>query len=125
MKFFDKYVKLVHRRYGECTVVFVGYTTPSVKDSEHRRRGHQEKNAEVQFTNCMNICLKREDFLSNNKNKTRLIQMLSQMLASDGQHVVNSPTDADTDIVKAALKVNKYVIILIKLNFSGGSPWFD
>ena len=47
--------------------------------------------------------------MSNNKNKTRLIQMLSQMLVSDGQDVVNSLTDADTDIVKTALKVNEYV----------------
>ena len=72
----------------------------------------------------MKISLKREDFLSNCTNKSRLIQMLTPLLVSDTQSIVNSKSDVDTDIVKAALKVVYYCIytIVLKLfHILGGS----
>ena len=124
----ERYVNLVRKRYGDCTVVFDGYDSPSVKDNEHSRRASSRRNVEVQFTPSMKISLKREDFLSNCTNKSRLIQMLSPMLVSDSQSIVNSKSGADTDIVKAALKLIYYCIstLFLKLfHILGCSVWSD
>ena len=120
----ERYVNLVQKRYGDCTIVFDGYDSPSVKDNEHNKRALSRRNVEVQFSPSMKISLKREDFLSNCTNKSRLIQMLTPLLVSDTQSIVNSKSDADTDIVKAALKVVYYCIytIVLKLfHILGGS----
>ena len=53
----------------------------------------------------MKVSLKREEFLSNSKNKSNLIRKLAPLLESDAQLVTISTSDGDTDIVKVALQV--------------------
>ena len=101
---------LIHSRsvrnmFGQCEVVFDGYTTNSVKDHEHLRRSSKVKCKEVQFLDEMKVIHKREDFLSNSKNKTLLISRLAQQLIEEGQEVTLAQSDADTIIVSSAVQV--------------------
>ena len=59
----------------------------------------------MQFSDDMKVSLKREEFLSNSKNKSILIRKLAPLLESDAQLVTISTSDGDTDIVKVALQV--------------------
>lgn len=78
------------------------------------------KSKEIQFTYDMTVTTKREDFLSNSKNKALLISKLRLQLENDSQNVYVSQTDADTDIVKVALKVLFFEFNYIKpIIFSG------
>ena len=99
------YVKAARKYYGNCHIIFDGYDKASIKDSEHERRGSKLKQLEVQFSDDMKVSLKREEFLSNSKNKSNLIRKLAPLLESDTQLVTMSTSDADTDIVKVALQV--------------------
>ena len=56
--------------FGQCEVVFDGYTTNSVKDHEHLRRSSKVKCKEVQFLDEMKVIHKCEDFLSNPKQNS-------------------------------------------------------
>ena len=67
------YVKAARKHYGNFHVVFDGYDKASIKDSEHERCGSKLKQLEVQFSDDMKVSLKREEFLSNSKNKSNLI----------------------------------------------------
>ena len=53
----------------------------------------------------MKVSVKKQEFLSNIRNKISFICELCGKLLEDGQNVTLSKTDADIDIVKVALKV--------------------
>ena len=105
------YVKSVRQTYGKCQIVFDGYEIPSIKDQEHLRRYMKSKSPEILFTNDMRVVSKREDFLSNKKNKTLFISRLCEMFYADGQEVLVSKADADTEIVKAAILVRWCILV--------------
>ena len=88
-----------------------GYDIASVKDHEHIRRSSRVKTKEMQLTDEMKVTIKREEYLSNSKNKTLLISKLKHHLEYDSQEVTVSRADADTVIVKVALKVRFYTFI--------------
>ena len=94
------YVTSVRNIYGTCLVVFDGYEVSSIKDQEHLRRYTNVKCPDINFTNDIKVVSTRKDFLSNTKNKTLFISRLSEMMTIDGQEVLISKADADTDIVK-------------------------
>ena len=99
--------------------MFDGYDIPSVKDDEHLRHSTRVSSKQISFTNEMKVLTKREDFLSNNKNKSLLISKLKPLLEKDNQNVTLSKTDADTDIVRVALEVKcqKKYFSCIKFSF--------
>ena len=70
------HISSIRNRYGTCHVVFDGYDIPSVKDHEHLIRSTRVSSKQISFTNEMKVLTKREDFLSNNKNKSLLISKL-------------------------------------------------
>ena len=107
---YDHHLKFIKTRYVSCHIIFDGYLESSVKDHEHTRRSTKIRCKEILFTNEMKVTTKREDFLSNTKNKALLIDKLKTTLENDGQVVTVSKSDADTDIVEVALKVNKSFI---------------
>ena len=61
----------------------------------------------------MKVTVKKEDFLSNNNNKSLFISKLALILQEDDQEVTLSVSDADTDIVRVALQVKKCFILNI------------
>ena len=97
--------------------MFDGYGIASVKDHEHMRRSSRMKSKEILFTNDMKVVVKREDFLSNSKNKSLLISSLKPSFEQDNQKVTLSRADADTDIVKIALQVLFVNVYFLSYNF--------
>ena len=76
-------LKTTHKRIGQNIYPIVGFT------------------AATEFTG------KKEEFLSRDVNKQRLIQMISDELRKRDCTVVNALGDADVDIVKAAVKASR------------------
>ena len=103
-----QYVNYVRARYGNCCIVFDGYGQgPSIKDHEHQRRAGKTC-ADIQLTESTKAHSDQQTFLSNEKNKSQFIMLLSQCLEADGQIVHNSTGDADTLIVVCALQFARH-----------------
>ena len=104
----QSYADFTIRHYGSATtVVFDGYDEgPSIKDNTHERRG-QNIHPIVGFTAATEFTGKKEEFLSRDVNKQRLIQMISDELRKRDCTVVNALGDADVDIVKAAVEASR------------------
>lgn len=105
----EQYIQHVLHHYGEnVTIVFDGYPeVPTAKDEEQRRRSAKVGSCTVEFelhTKCFN---KKEAFLSNKFNKKRLINKLAEKLNEKGFKTMICEADADTDIVKTAIQLNK------------------
>ena len=85
------------------TVVFDGYNS-SPKDHEHKRR-IKNYSANILLNKETPCTMSKQRFLSNNQNKSQLIVLLSNVLSSQGIHVVVAADDADTLVVREALKL--------------------
>ena len=72
-------------------IVFDGYSDkPSTKDITHQRRSRGKQYATIHFTSVMKVKGKKEDFLSNLKNKKRFIDMLIHHFIENGITVVQA-----------------------------------
>lgn len=103
-------VEYVKRHYGnQVTVIFDGYEentlTTCTKTAERMRRSGV-KSADVLFEASMPVLTSQSDFLSSNKNKSRLIKLLSKHLRQSGFEVIECDADADTQIVTKALTLS-------------------
>jgi len=58
----------------------------------------------VCFTAETELSGKEEDFLSHDENKADMIALISTALTKRGCHVIQSPGDADVDIVNATVE---------------------
>ncbi len=103
----QSYADFTLRHYGSATtVVFDGYEEgPSIKDNTHQRRGHNSHPI-VHFIADTEFSGKKDEFMSRDANKQRLIQMITAELRRSGCDVINAPGDADVDIVKAAVEAS-------------------
>ena len=100
----DIYVHYVTRKYGNCVIVFDGYSEePSVKDMTHRRRG--TNTVTVHCESNMMVTVKKEVFLGNKQNKQRFSNMLSEFFEQAGCESVHARGDADL-IVQTAVAVS-------------------
>ena len=108
-EFIDSYCKFVKNQCGEnAVIVFNGYSDkPSTKDITHQRRSRGKQYATIHFTSEMKVKGKKEDFLSNLRNKKRFIDMLIFHLTENGITVVQAEGDADLLVVEEALKAVK------------------
>ena len=98
------YADFAIRHYGPATtVVFYGYDEgPSIEDNTQQRRG-RNMHPVFSFTAETEISGKKEEFLSRDTNKQRLIRMISDQLRENYCTVANAHGDADVDIVKTAV----------------------
>lgn len=98
-------------------MVFDGYTEEATtKSEEQRRRGKNKCSPNIIFNENTNINIAQEEFLSNNKNKARLISVLDAYLKDAGVTVIHAVDDADELIVSTALKLNisnKNVMVVV------------
>ncbi|KAL8576695.1 hypothetical protein ACOMHN_025170 [Nucella lapillus] len=103
------YVDFVTRRYGNASVVFDGYCSgPSTKDVTHMRRKNGRKTTtDIIFDGDMLVCNSRESFLSNQNNKQRFINNLSEALQETGLETYHADRDADCLIVSTVLEKAK------------------
>ena len=102
--------KLCTSNFGQCAVLFYGYKAgPSAKDHEHCRRSVKNRGSvEFIFNEETKVKANQEAFLSNEKNKRRLIKKISKMLIADRQTVRNCKEGAGTEIVKCTIDFGKH-----------------
>ena len=105
-----QYVNFVRSKFGHGAVVFDGYEAgPSTKDHEHCRRSVKNRGTvEFIFNEETKIKANQDAFVSNKKNKVRLIKMLSEFLIADRQTVRNCKEDAGIEIVKCAIDFTEH-----------------
>ncbi len=100
------YASFTVRHYGNATVVFDGYDGgPSHQSNTHQRRSRSQHQT-VNVTDATEFVGKKEEFLSNDKNKQAIINLISDGLQQAGCHVIHAKGDADVDIVQAAVSMS-------------------
>ena len=100
----DLYCTYVQRKYGRAIVVFDGYNEMSAKAMTQQRRASGNAPSTVTFTEGMSVTLKKDNFLSNPKNKQRFLSMLSKALQDVGCITHHTNGDANLLIVKTAVE---------------------
>ena len=105
-----QYVYSVRSNFGQYAVLFYGYEAgPSAKDHEHCRRSVKNRGSvEFIFNEETKVKANQEAFLSNEKNKRRLIKKISKMLIADRQTVRNCKEGAGTETVKCTIDFGKH-----------------
>ena len=104
----DAYVKYVEKRYKPriTSVVFDGYDgPPSTKSMEQKRRSAKKTSANIVVNPEDFATTPKDNFLGNNLNKSLLIKLVQRALTRAGYAVLQSESDADSLIVRTALRV--------------------
>ena len=84
-------------------MVFDGYDSgPSTKDHEHDHRTKTTP-SDIQVNETLPVYCNQLAFLSNGNNKSQFITLLHRFLLLAGHTVYQAVSDADTDIIRAAL----------------------
>jgi len=102
-----KYVDYVQNHFGSNSiVVFDGYenTSNSVKAMEQLRRSSKSSSVDICFDKQMTVTVSQEKLLSNRKNKTRLISMLTEKFEANNFPVKHAQDDADILIIETAIE---------------------
>jgi len=99
----DKIVTYVKKNFTNPTVVFDGYTGPSVKDVTHHRRSKGTVGPKVLLSANLPLKLKKEHFLANSDNKQNFINLLDGKLQASGIPTLNADGDADLLIAKTGV----------------------
>lgn len=76
----------------------------STKRTEQEHRYQKTKCAELLFDEDMIATANQEEFLSNDKNKIKLISMLKNAFQKEEYVVNQSPDDADSLIINTAIE---------------------
>ena len=88
-----RYASFVIKNYGNATVVFDGYSGPSIKDMTNlRRQGNKTSNA-IKFNNNTNFLGKQEEFVRN--------ALISSERKNEGCNPIDCDGDADLIIAFA------------------------
>lgn len=99
-----QYTDYVTRKYGRAVIVFDGYEEDlSTKDSAQQRRSCGRVGPTVEFTRDMVMKSKKDEFLSNKRNKQHFINMLSERLQEAGCRTCHATGDADVLIAQTAV----------------------
>ncbi|KAJ8685740.1 hypothetical protein QAD02_021533 [Eretmocerus hayati] len=108
----QRFVKHIEKHFSQGrTVIFDGY--PSIPDARHikslerARRVKQNQAREAQSERGMPMPLSKDKYLSNEKNKNRLIQLLTEDLRAAGHTCEQADEDADTLIVNSAIRMSR------------------
>ena len=130
----ELYCTYVERKYGKAIVVFDGYNEMSAKAMTQQRRASGKAASTVTFTENMSVTLKKDNFLSNPKNKQRFLSMLSEALQNVGCITHHANGDADLLIVKTAVEsartsttvlVGDYTDLLVLLCYHASEDGYD
>ena len=98
-------MSFVKKNYGNPTVVFDGYEESSTKDMTHRRRRKGIQGVEVQFNGSTTLMTLKELFLSNKKDKARVIKLIGEALEEINCSVHVIRADADLLICLKAVEL--------------------
>jgi hypothetical protein len=104
----DQYSSYVTSKYGNSSIlVSDGYSNgPSITDHEHDRRITSSGSCtQIQIEHHAQVPSNQHGFLSNDSNKSKLIDQLDISLKTKIKDVVRSHADADTIIVSEAIDI--------------------
>ena len=108
------YAEYIVGKYTNATVVFDGYNTESsTKDCAYLRRTHGISSAQVKFNANTPFKSKKDQFLSNCKNKQTFINMLGKCLQERGIGIEHVAGDADVLIVTTAVDLTETQDVVI------------
>ena len=112
---YSTYVSYVQRHFGTTSyVIFDGYgDAQSTKTVEQNRRAKKLQAAEILFTDDMPITIRQDRFLTNGRNKSRLIEGLTVQMEQAGLRVKNADADADTLIVRTAIEQSHHKVVVV------------
>ena len=107
---FKRYLNFLrHLRIN--VVIFDGYDL-STKDATHQKR--KSRICQTVEVNDQNPCPSdRTTFLKNYTNKEKFVKLLAERLEMNGIEVVRCPSDADTTIVKVAMRYDPGTPVVI------------
>ncbi|KAJ8897683.1 hypothetical protein PR048_003033 [Dryococelus australis] len=112
----EQYVSYLINHYAaNSAVVFDGYEDVNcTKCAKQKRRGTSKTPAGVNFDENMLATVQQENFLANEKNKTKLIELLVETLTARGIEASTATRDADGSIVKCSLnKVTSHSSVVV------------
>ena len=94
--------------------MFGGYDEcPSNKDIIHLRRTGGSEGTTVNFADDMNLCMKKELFLLNRKNKQHFILNLGEKLRLACCEIFHSNSDANVLIVQKAVEQSHKTVTIV------------
>lgn len=103
-----QYRAYILTHYNNATIIFDGYNgEPSTKDEEHLRRIGTTYHTDISVEDSIQVTLNQSEFLSNERNKMRLISLLSSHLREAKCTVLQAKADADVLIVSTAIEEAK------------------
>ena len=102
----QNYVNYVLKNFGLLIIVFDGYES-STKDMAHQRRQKNKQSIRMNFNEDSQLCVSKEVFLSNEKNKECFIKMQGKALHLSGSIVHFCSGDADLTICLTAVESAK------------------
>ena len=103
-------MQYVKKHYGNALVIFDGYPddlTNSLKTVERLRRQKKSVGREINFDLNTRLTVPQEKFLSNSKNKQRLINLLSRALVESDCSTALADEDADVLLVDSSIDLAK------------------
>ncbi|KAL4710241.1 hypothetical protein ACJJTC_005414, partial [Scirpophaga incertulas] len=110
----EHYVRYLKNNYNSNVyVVFDGYKIDSIKSDERNRRALKNKCADIEFNADMPLKIAQDKFLSNNNNKSRLIDMLRIKLADNNIFTCQAESDADKLIVDTAINLETKNVVIV------------
>lgn len=116
----DRYIQYITAHYGSnVAVVFDGYPVDAVqkntKSSERLRRAKSHSSREIIVDEKTMAQVPQQKFLSNDKNKTRFIKLLTTKMGNHNIQVLQAEEDADrliiTTAVTAASTYDRVVVV--------------
>lgn len=87
---------------GDVVVVFDGYSKPTTKDEEHRRR-QTKFTPNIDFTDTTPVTTTQSDFFMNKNNKTKFIAGLINYFTQNNVSVLQAESDCDTLVANTAI----------------------
>ena len=87
-------------------IVMDGYAESNIKDHERMRHTNGKVCGDVMVRLDTLNKYNQSNFLTNNTNKSRIVELLAARLAEDGHSVRKCPGDADITIAKEALRLS-------------------
>ena len=106
---------LTHSDHENLLIVFDGYGRSSTKDNAHVQRS-PTTSLEIVFHEGTIFDSKKYVFLSNDINKQRFVNMISDKCGSNGHTTINCEADADLQIVSTGLNAAKEDRVMIIAN---------
>lgn len=100
-----KYGKSAHVIFNQCD------TGPSIMDEKNRR--NKNFGSEISFTGATPLNTKKQEFLSNTKNRNDFIDILSEKLAETGLSVAKTTGDANILIAKRAVSMSAEKMVVV------------